>query len=101
MSSAESNTEDDVCFFNESHDYDYKHAEINIITEVLSKLEGIPSEEQSIDYQHIVHLVQNYLKKNCKHVIVMDLVDIDPDRSQTISYCVKCGISIPDHLTDT
>lgn len=26
----------------------------------------------------------------CKHEIVTDLIDIDPDRSMTIEYCTKC-----------
>jgi len=34
--------------------------------------------------------VKKYLHKNCKHNIVHDLIDIDPDRSQEISYCTIC-----------
>uniref|UniRef100_A0A6C0DRS1 Uncharacterized protein n=1 Tax=viral metagenome TaxID=1070528 RepID=A0A6C0DRS1_9ZZZZ len=26
----------------------------------------------------------------CDHEIVRDLIDVDPDRSQTIFYCEKC-----------
>lgn len=29
-------------------------------------------------------------QKNCDHEIIRDLIDIDPDRSQTIFYCQKC-----------
>lgn len=27
----------------------------------------------------------------CQHNYIMDLIDIDPDRSQIIYYCDKCG----------
>jgi hypothetical protein len=26
----------------------------------------------------------------CVHIFIKDLIDIDPDRSQTIIYCEKC-----------
>jgi hypothetical protein len=26
----------------------------------------------------------------CNHIFVYDLIDINPDRSQTIQYCIKC-----------
>lgn len=29
----------------------------------------------------------------CKHCIVMDLIDIDPDHSQIIYYCELCMIT--------
>jgi len=83
-----SETDKDTC--------DYRNDEIDIITSFLSKLESIPFQEQSIDYQQIVHLAQDFLKKNCKHVLVMDTIDIDPDRSQNILYCIKCGFTIHD-----
>jgi hypothetical protein len=75
--------------------------EIDILNIFLSKLEEISPEEQSIDYQQIVKLVQDFIKKNCKHVIVMDLIDIDPDRSETILYCTKCGMTIPGYSEKT
>jgi hypothetical protein len=28
----------------------------------------------------------------CIHEFVTDLIDIDPDRSQMIQYCIKCHI---------
>jgi hypothetical protein len=32
------------------------------------------------------------LKKNiCNHEYIYDLIDIDPDKSQTIQYCKKCN----------
>ena len=41
----------------------------------------------------LVELRQKYdrkIKTFCKHEFVQDLIDIDPDRSETIEYCHKC-----------
>ena len=67
--------------------------EIDILNIFLSKLEEISPEEQSIDYQQIVQLVKNFIKTKCKHV--------DPDRSETILYCTKCGMTIPGYSEKT
>jgi len=32
----------------------------------------------------------NNSEDECEHCIIMDLIDIDPDRSQIIYYCEKC-----------
>ena len=42
------------------------------------------------EYSQIVKMIEDYVIKHCKHKIVRDLIDIDPDRSKTISYCDKC-----------
>lgn len=75
---------------------DYKNMEIDIISIFLSKLESIPCKEQSIDYQQIVQIVQDFLKKKCQHILILDNIDIDPEHSQPIIYCVKCGITLPN-----
>jgi archaellum component FlaC len=33
------------------------------------------------------------IKNKCEHEWTNDLIDIDPDRSQEICYCVKCEIT--------
>ena len=42
------------------------------------------------EYSQIVQMIENYVIKHCEHKIVRDLIDIDPDRSKTISYCENC-----------
>jgi hypothetical protein len=37
--------------------------------------------------------IRNKLTSMCKHDWVQDLIDIDPDRSQTIEYCKICQTS--------
>lgn len=73
---------------------DYTDIEVDIITAFSYELESIPSEEQSIDFQQIVQHLKDFLKKKCKHAIVLDSIDIHPERSETIVYCTKCGSTI-------
>lgn len=37
--------------------------------------------------------IENKIKNRCVHEWVDDLIDIDPDRSQRICYCVKCELT--------
>jgi hypothetical protein len=55
---------------------------------------------QDLKTRYISHLekTQNFCKtfnqishKICNHQFVTDLIDISPDRSQTIEYCSICG----------
>ena len=34
--------------------------------------------------------INSQIQNNCDHTWETDLIDIDPDRSQTIKYCTKC-----------
>lgn len=49
--------------------------------------------EKNIDFISLLKQIDKYLYKHCKHVIVKDLIDIDPDRSKTIYYCEKCELT--------
>ncbi len=93
----------DESFFiqKEQEEVDYTDIEVDIITAFSSELESVPSEEQSIDFQQIVQYVKDFLKKNCKHTIVLDSIDIHPERSQTIVYCTKCGSTISGYPEKT
>jgi hypothetical protein len=35
-------------------------------------------------------LCRKHIKNICKHQYVNDVIDIDPERSQSITYCVIC-----------
>jgi hypothetical protein len=93
----------DKSFFiqKEQEEVDYTDIEVDIITAFSSELESVPSEEQSIDFQQIVQYVKDFLKKKCKHTIVLDSIDINPERSQTIVYCTKCGSTISGYPEKT
>lgn len=48
------------------------------------------------EYSKIYKLVEEYIVKHCHHEIINDLIDIDPDRSKSISYCEKCFHTFSD-----
>lgn len=88
-------------FLEKEEEVNYRDIEVDIITLFSSKLDSIPSEEQSIDFQQIVQYVKDFLKKKCKHTIIFDSIDIHPERSQTIMYCTKCGSTISGYSEKT
>ena len=48
---------------------------------------------RAVAYRKILKDVNAYLFTHCKHDFVEDLIDIDPDRSQTIKYCNRCMLT--------
>ena len=65
--------------------------EVYVMLKVLSEMQMIPITIQTPEYFDILKRVTKYLHKHCKHDVVEDLIDIDPDRSKNISYCTICG----------
>jgi hypothetical protein len=67
--------------------------DIFIVREMLSILEYYknlnPNKE---NYKNVLNNCRDYLKKNCCHVLVNDLIDIDPDKSEFIRYCNICKV---------
>ena len=51
------------------------------------------SSEKNDEVNTILKMVDKFLLKHCRHEIVDDLIDIDPDRSKSIRYCEKCLIT--------
>ena len=45
-------------------------------------------EEEKKRYNDLMELID--FQSSCNHEFVEDLIDIDPDRSKTIKYCVHC-----------
>jgi hypothetical protein len=64
--------------------------EVEVILSVKRLIETMPDIRQTPDYLDILNRVKKYLHKHCKHNVVHDLIDIDPDRSMEISYCTIC-----------
>ena len=61
-----------------------------IMIRIKELLENLNEQERNCDYNNILEIVNNYINKNCLHKIVIDSIDIDPERSETIYYCEKC-----------
>lgn len=55
-----------------------------------NRLLSVPIALRDEEYSNLCIQLQGYIKKHCKHTIITDLIDIDPDTSRTIQYCSKC-----------
>ena len=49
--------------------------------------------EKNNEINEMIKNVDSFLFKYCRHEIIDDLIDIDPDRSKSIQYCEKCLIT--------
>lgn len=63
---------------------------VRIMTRVNRMLSTVPKLLQDEHYKKIHKSVCEYLGKHCKHKIVRDYVDVDPERSWVIFYCIHC-----------
>ena len=72
----------------------YEHIETMIGVRNLLLEENDTSDPE---YKEILHYVERYIKTHCKHEIIQDLIDIDPDRSKTIFYCKHCETTFHDY----
>ena len=45
---------------------------------------------QDSSYREIRKLINSYINVRCNHEYIDDLIDIDPDRSKNIRYCIHC-----------
>jgi hypothetical protein len=66
------------------------NSHIDIMTRVNSLLSSIPNNSNDDEYNKIKCAVSDYLLKKCNHKIVRDYVDVDPDRSWVVFYCIHC-----------
>ena len=73
-----------------SEDRTQQTYEVEVILSVKRLIETMPDIRQTPDYLDILNRVKKYLHRHCKHNVVSDLIDIDPDRSKEISYCTIC-----------
>jgi len=53
------------------------------------------SVKPDIDLAEIKNKIEEYIRKHCNHKIVYDLIDLTPDSSKTIRYCIKCSTTFP------
>ena len=42
------------------------------------------------DKTELLEELRQYCNEHCTHVWIHDMIDINPDKSQTIIYCEKC-----------
>jgi len=74
---------------------------IEILEKTISLLRYVNFEDDEasvkpdIDLTEIKMKMEEYIKTHCKHTIVYDLIDLTPDTSKTIRYCIKCSTEFP------
>ena len=66
---------------------------IFFMTKAKEWLERLNETNQDTEYQFILHDINEYLKKNCKHSVIKDYIDIIPDHNQCIDYCEYCNMT--------
>jgi hypothetical protein len=64
--------------------------ELQVMLRIKNICQSIPDNVQSQEYNEIMLKIKFFLMKHCQHEIVYDSIDIDPDKSVDICYCVKC-----------
>jgi hypothetical protein len=77
-------------YINQQTKMDYH---ISLMRSARNQLLCIPISKQSPEYAAIFQSIQAYLRTNCAHHIIEDMVDIHPECSQTIYYCEYCEIT--------
>lgn len=68
--------------------------EISVVIKMKELCDTISRDEQTAEYSNISKIINTYIEKNCKHEIIHDMIDINPDESVQIYYCCKCNLTI-------
>jgi hypothetical protein len=74
-------------------EFDDRHFLLESVNQMIiakSALEQIHINNRTSDYNSILNSIETFLKNNCQHCLVGDYIDIDPDRSEYITYCSIC-----------
>ncbi len=58
-------------------------------------LQMIDKQEQNELYREIYNKLETYINTYCDHDFIDDTIDIDPDKSKSISYCKNCSYTLP------
>jgi hypothetical protein len=68
---------------------------IESMTRALSVLVYVSKENQDSNYADIVSTIKEYIATHCCHEKVYDSIDIHPEESKTICYCMYCNTTFP------
>jgi hypothetical protein len=78
-----------MSFINENCDYNYITVDlINFYNNLC-----VECEEQLIILKNMKKLNDKNIYENCEHNFVTDIIDIDPEKEQTICYCTICELT--------
>lgn len=85
--------EDDVFYTGEEvHESDLERTIRHLANtkQDLDRLIRVADDIHNVDFYEIYDKITKYIHLYCKHEYITDLIDITPDRSQTIHYCIIC-----------
>lgn len=66
----------------------------HLLTQYLNMFDDTDTYNESIiNLETLIKHIDYHIKNKCNHEWIDDLIDIDPDRSKEICYCVKCEVT--------
>lgn len=68
---------------------------IESMTRALATLSYVLKENRDSNYIAITLAIKEYIATHCSHEKVYDSIDIHPEASQTICYCIHCNTTFP------
>ena len=78
-----------MSFINEKCDYNYLSIDlINFYNNLC-----VECEQQLTILKNMKKLNDKNIYENCEHNFVMDIIDINPEKEQTICYCTICELT--------
>ena len=78
-----------MSFINET--CDYNHITVDLIN-FYNKL-SIECEEQIIILKNTIKVNDKNIYEQCEHNFITDIIDINPEKEQTICYCTICELT--------
>lgn len=66
--------------------------EVKNMIEAKHICDNIPQNLQSATYKKIIEEINFFLQLYCRHELVDDYFDIDPEKSINVTYCAKCKL---------
>lgn len=71
---------------------DLKNQELEFIEKCNKDIQDIFLHKDNNAY-NVINCIVNYLRLNCNHNWIADVIDIDLEKSMSISYCEFCGLT--------
>jgi len=65
-----------------------------LIEKLIDVRNEIYREGEKPNTKHLDSVIKNFLLHNCVHTVIMDDIDITPEKSMTVYYCSKCEITL-------
>ena len=67
-----------------------ENSDIQEVLTIKKRIENLINEQDNAHLRNAVEQLNHFLNQNCFHDYVDDFIDVDPDRTRKITYCIKC-----------